>query len=103
MIENIIFVTGFWAHYFLVLTIIYWLKEVIAWQPQPFGILDFYPFLCRRCLTTWSLVASYISVGIIISNPLYAIFGVILSAATGFAMNYTDNERLKNDEDDGNY
>ena len=32
---------------------------VIGWyipdkkHPKPFSLLDFYPFICRKCLTTW--------------------------------------------------
>ena len=66
----------------------------MAWQPKPYGILDFYPFLCRKCLTMWTLIASYTSIGIIIAQPLYAVFGVILGAGTGYAIHYTEKERL---------
>lgn len=101
---NTIMVGAFWVHYFIILLAVYILKEKIAWQPKPFSMLDSYPWICRKCLTTWTLVASYISVGFILTDPLYAIFGVILGAATGFAMNYTDNERIKaEDGDDGNF
>lgn len=99
MIHNIIIITGFWILYFAILTAIYYIKEVKMWQPKPYGVLDTYPFICRKCLTTWTLIASYISIGIIISNIWFAIAGTILGAATGYAMYYTEKERMGNDED----
>lgn len=41
------------------------------------------------------LIASYISVGIIINNPLFAIFGTLLGAGHGIARKYTEKERLE--------
>ena len=99
MASNIIIVAAFWLWYFFILTAVYYIKEVKAWQPKPYGVLDTYPFICRRCLTTWTLVASYISIGIIISNPWFAYAGTLLGAATGYAMYYTEKERMGNNED----
>lgn len=91
--ENIVIVAGFWGMYIFILFAMWILKEQMAWQPTAYSMLDFYPFLCRKCLTTWTLIASYISVGIIISSPLFAVFGVLLGAGTGYAMDYTEKER----------
>ena len=99
MVHNIIIIAGFWILYFAILTAIYYIKEVKMWQPKPYGVLDTYPFICRKCLTTWTLIASYISIGIIISNIWFAIAGTILGAATGYAMYYTEKERMTNNED----
>ena len=93
MLHNILIIAGFWLLYFTLLTLIWWLKEVKAWSPEPFGVLDSYPWICRKCLTTWTLIASYLSVGIIIGNPAFAFFGVLLGAGTGYAMHYTEKER----------
>lgn len=99
MINNVIIVAGFWALYFAILHIVYFIKEVYAWTPKPYSVLDNYPWICRKCLTTWALIAAYLSVGIIIEEPLFAIFGVILGAGTGFAIDYTQKERTVAYED----
>lgn len=95
MIHNVILVTAFWGMYFVILTLVWYLKERLAWTPKPYGIIDNYPFICRKCLTTWTLIASYISVGIIINNPVFAIFGVLLGAGTGYAIHQTEKERME--------
>lgn len=98
MIENIILVGVFWAMYFTILTAIWWLKEVKAYQPRPFSILDQPPFDCRYCLTTWSMLASYISIAVIISNFWFGFCGVILSIGEALALKYKMKQMIV-DED----
>lgn len=99
MASNIIIVVAFWAMYFILINIVHYCKDQLAWQPKPYTVLDQYPFICETCLTTWVLIASYISVGIIINNPLFAVFGALLGAGHGIARKYTEKERMGNDED----
>lgn len=93
MVHNIIIIAGFWILYATLLSAIYYLKEKLMWQPKPYGILDFYPWICRKCLTTWTIIASYICIGIIISNFWFALAGVLLGIGTGYGMYYTEKER----------
>ena len=95
---NTIMVGAFWVHYFIILLAVYILKEKIAWQPKPFSMLDQAPFDCRYCLTTWSLLASYISVAIIIENVWYGLFGVVLSICEALALKYKMKQMTDNDE-----
>ena len=88
MIHNVILVGAFWAMYFIILTVVWWLKEVKAYQPRPFSILDQPPFDCRYCLTTWSMLASYISIAVIISNFWFGFCGVLLSIGEALALKY---------------
>ena len=73
---------------------------VIGWyipdkyQPKPFSVLDFYPFICRKCLTTWLLLISYIVVAIMLQDWIFGVLGVIMTAMTGFALWYTERERM---------
>ena len=73
---------------------------VIGWyipdkyQPKPFSVLDFYPFICRKCLTTWLLLISYIVVAIMLQDWIFGVLGIIMTAMTGFALWYTDKERM---------
>ena len=73
---------------------------VIGWyipdkyQPKPFTLLDFYPFICRKCLTTWLLLISYIVVAIMLQDWIFGVLGGLMTAATGFALWYTERERM---------
>ena len=73
---------------------------VIGWyisdkkHPEPFSLLDFYPFICRKCLTTWLLLILYVVSAILLSDWVFGVLGIIMTAMTGFAMWYTDKERM---------
>ena len=73
---------------------------VIGWyipdkkHPKPFSLLDFYPFICRKCLTTWMLAIMYITFAILLSDWIFGLLGIIMTTMTGFALWYTDNERM---------
>lgn len=92
-------VAAFWLMYFIIISAVHYLKENIAWQPKPYTVLDQYPWICETCLMTWTLVASYISVGIIINSFLFALFGTLLGFGTGFARKYTEKERMGENDD----
>lgn len=79
---------------------------VIGWyipdkyQPKPFSVLDFYPFICRKCLTTWLLLILYVVIAIILSDWIFGVLGVIMTAMTGFALWYTERERMNKEADE---
>ena len=72
---------------------------VIGWyipdkkHPKPFSLLDFYPFICRKCLTTWLLLILYTVSAILLSDWIFGMFGIVMTAMTGFALYYTERER----------
>ena len=72
---------------------------VIGWyipdkkHPKPFSVLDFYPFICRKCLTTWLLLIMYAVGTILLSDCIFGMFGAVITAMTGFALWYTERER----------
>ena len=74
---------------------------VIGWyipekkHPKPFSLLDFYPFICRKCLTTWLLLIMYAVGTILLSDCTFGMLGAIMTAMTGFALWYTDKERME--------
>lgn len=74
---------------------------VIGWyipekkHPAPFSLLDFYPFICRKCLTTWLLAIMYITFAILLSDWIFGLLGIIMTAMTGFALWYTEEERME--------
>lgn len=73
---------------------------VIGWyvperkHPKPFSLLDFYPFICRKCLTTWLLLILYVVGAILLSDWIFGLLGAIMTAMTGFALWYTEEERM---------
>ena len=73
---------------------------VIGWYipekkyPAPFSLLDFYPFICRKCLTTWLLLILYAVSAILLSDWIFGLLGIIMTAMTGFALWYTEEERM---------
>lgn len=80
--------------------IIYGIGIFVGWfiaekhHPQMGSILDFYPFICRKCLTTWTLAALYIVAAIIVENWWFGGAGILITALTAIAMWYTDKERM---------
>ena len=95
MIQNIILVAAFWIIYFTIIAIIHYLKEHLAWQPKPYTLLDQYPWICEKCLQTWTLIATYISIAVIIDSFLFGVFGVLLGAGHGIARHITEKERME--------
>lgn len=90
---TIVYIILFFAIYLITLWGTYFFTE--HFYPKPFGLFDFYPFICRKCLTTWSMAIAYISVAIIIQSLTFGILGVILSAFNGYAMHVTEKERME--------
>lgn len=79
---------------------------VIGWyipdkkHPKPFSLLDFYPFICRKCLTTWLLLILYVISAILLSDWIFGVLGVIMTAMTGFALWYTERERMNKEAEE---
>lgn len=100
MVTNILLTILFFTQYFLVL----WFnaeyeKFLFKHDYRPFGyFLDGYPWICHKCRTTWTLVGSYMAVGFIMESLPYACLGLILSLMTGYALHYTEQERMEEGE-----
>lgn len=73
---------------------------VIGWyipdkkHPKPFSLLDFYPFICRKCLTTWLLLILYAVSAILLSDWIFGLLGIVMTAMTGLALYYTERKRM---------
>lgn len=100
MLLRILFTLLFFIHYFLLLWINAKYEEyLIKTEYRPFGFfLDYMPFSCYKCRTTWTLVGSYMAVGFIMESLHYAALGIILSLMTGYALHYTEQERMEEGE-----
>ena len=48
--------------------------------------LDYKPFNCRLCLTFWSLIAAYLTVGLILGFEITLFGGILLTILNAIAM-----------------
>lgn len=87
--------TIFWGMFFGISYTMHYLYNVLYISPKDWSYFDNYPFKCGKCMQTWSLIASYIMVGMIIGNAEFAIFGVMLSALYGYGLYKNEKERIE--------
>lgn len=87
----------FWVIFFTVTFVMHILYEKydIAGCIKPWSYFDTYPFICKKCMTTWSLVAVYIMVAVLMKDPLFGFFGVILGFLYGYGLNKIEEERIE--------
>lgn len=79
----------FFVVYVVAFFIGWWIPEKMV---SPWGLFDVYPWKCRKCLTTWMMVALYIGIGLMV-NWWFIIFGLIISGAQAYCFIYTDKEK----------
>lgn len=94
-------VTLFWAVYFGVTFAVWFLFNRTDWNPAPWSYFDRTPFQCSKCLQTWVLVASYISIAYIIASPAFGFWGVILAAGNAAALQYDEKQRIEYEDKQG--
>lgn len=63
--------------------------------------LQFKPFNCRTCCTFWSLLITYLAIGISFNLWGLVIGGVILAILTGIALKIDEKEKTVKLEDYG--
>ena len=90
MIENILLITLFWAVFFMITYASY---NVVERLVKPFNYFDRIPTNGLKCCTTWSLLASYITISIIISNWWFLGFGIIITVMEAIALHLTEKEK----------
>lgn len=98
--EVIFTIILFWVVFLIITSVTYFIYIKKAYTPEPFSYLDTYPFKCYKCFTTWSMVASYIMVGLVIKDILFIIFGVTISLLYGYGLYKTEKERFQDDDED---
>lgn len=91
------------ATYIFCFWMVYFVMTIAAWHitnnlNQPFGYWDRYPFKCKRCLTTWSLLLGYGSVALILGSWTFFFCGVLLTFMETVAVIYTEHERFQDNE-----
>ena len=90
----------FWAIFFGVTFVMHYSYEKldIAGLIKPWSYFDAYPFICKKCMTTWSLIATYIMAAVLMNDPLFGFFGVILGGLYGYGLNKMEEERIVNED-----
>ena len=66
---------------------VYWLTEVRGLPSW----LDYKPFICRMCLTFWSLVGVYSAIWVSFSCYIIGVVGILLAILNAIAM-YIDQK-----------
>lgn len=94
MLINIYYITGFWLLYIAILVVVWFVKEKLAWQPEAFGILEQPPFDCRKCLTVWTMVASYVSIAVILQSFWFGACGLLLTFGEYLALRYKEEQQI---------
>lgn len=99
MLTTILYIILFWAVFFTITYSTHYLYIEKGFMPNPWTYLDYKPFNCHKCMTTWSLISAYIMMGMVFSNIVFTVFGVILSALYGYGLYYQEVERIVVEED----
>lgn len=57
--------------------------------------LDFQPFNCRKCFTTWTIIIMNITIACLLSSLLYAITGVVFGGAIGLCLHIQEKNKIE--------
>lgn len=75
--------------YFIIVFVAYYLTEV---KRLP-GWLQFPPFHCRKCLTFWSNMFAFITIGLSFKLYWFMGVGILLGILTAIAMHYEQKNK----------
>lgn len=81
--------------YFIIIPLAYYVTEV---KQLPVW-LQWKPWTCRLCLSFWSLLFSYVILGLSFGMMYFMITGIILSIFTAIAMHIDQKEKTVKIED----
>ena len=83
--------------YMIIMPAAYYVTEI----KRPPKWLDWRPWNCRTCLSTWSLLFAYLGIGIAFDLWGFCIGGVILAGLTGIALYIDQKDKTIKIEDYG--
>jgi len=83
----------YWVIFFVTtfITWVMYIKEPV--KIEPWSYFDRYPFICGKCMTTWTLIAIYVMVALLLNNFIFGLFGVLLSGLHGYGLYKLEKER----------
>lgn len=77
--------------FFGIRIVAHYLIEEAEWYPTKW--LDYQPFNCEKCLTTWLLVGSYIAFWLLTSCTLTLVVGLALTVLNAIAMHVDEKSK----------
>lgn len=98
MTHTLLLIAIFWAIFFGVSFTLHCIYEYGTFEIKPWSYFDTYPFKCKRCMTTWALISTYIMAGILLADTTFTLFGITLAALYGYGMYKNDKERIIGDD-----
>lgn len=73
----------------------YILTETKYRLADKFDWLDFQPFNCRKCFTTWMIIIMNITIACLLSSVCYAIIGVVFGGAIGLCLHIQEKNKIE--------
>ena len=91
--DTLALIVLYWAIFFVTtfITWVIYIKEPV--KIEPWSYFDRYPFICNKCMTTWTLIAIYVMVALLLNNFIFGLFGVLLSGLHGYGLYKSEKER----------
>lgn len=90
MIETILSVGLFFFIYWGAMVFGYYVSEFCV---KPFGLFDVYPWVCRKCATTQTMIALYIAGAIILSSWWFFLCGMGIALAQAECFIITEKKK----------
>lgn len=81
--------------YMIILPVVYYITEIKGLPKW----LDFKPFICRLCLSFWTMLAASLVIGLSFQLWWYMTTGIILAVFTAIAMYIDQKEKTVSIED----
>lgn len=95
MLEILINIAIFWITFIIGNLFSFYFVKYVTPHIKYWTAWDAYPFICEKCMTTWTLLSLYVMVGLLINSILFIILGVLLSLGFGFGKYLLEKERMK--------
>lgn len=62
---------------------------------ERYGWLDFQPFNCKKCFTTWIIIIMNITIACLISSIWYGVTGTVFGGAIGFCLYLNERNKIE--------
>lgn len=73
----------------------YTLTETKYRLAEKFDWLNFQPFNCKKCFTTWTIIIMNITIACLLSSIWYGITGVVFGGAIGFCLHIQEKNKIE--------
>ena len=93
MIDTILTIALFWVLFFVITYTTHYIYEVRGLDIKPWSYFDTYPYTCRKCMTTWALITTYIMAGILLADLTFTLLGITLAGLYGYGLNKHKEKR----------